>query len=153
MTSALPGLPARLRKCQGVLVDSNILLDVATKDPKWSEWSGNALAECAEQSTLFINPIIYAEVSIGYETIEEMNAALPPGLYERAPLPWEAGFLAGKSFLANRRRGGTRTTPLPDFYIGAHAAIAGLALLTRDAARYHTYFPRVEILSPPPQFL
>jgi predicted nucleic acid-binding protein len=75
-------------------------------------------------------------------------AALPSSIYQRAPLPWEAGFLAGRSFLAYRKRGGVRNTPLPDFYIGAHAAIEGLALLTRDAARYQTYFPRIEILSP-----
>lgn len=134
-------------------MDSNILLDIATNDPKWSAWSGNALAECAEQSTLVINPIIYAEVSIGYATIEALNAALPPSLYERASLPWEAGFLTGKCFLAYRRRGGIRNTPLPDFYIGAHAAIEGLALLTRDAERYQTYFPKVEVLSPPESLL
>lgn len=153
MTPALPGLPARLRECRGVLVDSNILLDIATNDPKWSDWSGTALAECAEQSALVINPIIYAEVSIGYATIEALNAALPISLYERAPLPWEAGFLTGKCFLAYRRRGGIRNTPLPDFYIGAHAAIDGLALLTRDATRYQTYFPKVEVLSPPESLL
>ena len=95
-----------------------------------------------------VNPIIYAEVSVGFSTIEALNAALPTSIYQRAPLPWEAGFLAGKSFLAYRKRGGARNTPLPDFYIGAHAAIEGLALLTRDAARYQTYFPKIEILSP-----
>ena len=87
-------------------------------------------------------------MSIGYTTIEALNAALPSSLYQRDPLPWEAGFLAGKCFLAYRRRGGLRNTPLPDFYIGAHAAIEHLALLTRDVARYQTYFPKVEILSP-----
>lgn len=88
MTQALLGLPTRLRKYRGVLVDSNILLDIATSDPKWSDWSGNALAECAEQSTLVINPIIYAEVSVGYGTIEALNAALPSSLDEREPLPF-----------------------------------------------------------------
>lgn len=149
MTPALPDLASRLRECRGVLVDSNILLDIATNDPKWSDWSGSALAECAEESTLIINPVIYAEVSIGYATIEALNVALPAYLYERAPLPWEAGFLTGKCFLAYRRRGGTRNAPLPDFYIGAHAAIERLALLTRDATRYRTYFPKLEVLSPP----
>lgn len=149
MTPALAGLHARLRNCRGVLVDSNILLDIATNDAKWSKWSGSALAECAEHATLAINPIIYAEVSIGYTTIEALNAALPSSLYRREPLPWEAGFLAGKCFLAYRRRGGQRNTPLPDFYIGAHAAIEHLALLTRDVTRYQTYFPKVEMLSPP----
>ena len=153
MKPVLTSLPARLRNCRGVLVDSNILLDIATNDAKWSEWSGSALAECTEHATLIINPIIYAEVSIGYTTIEALNAALPGSLYQRDPLPWEAGFLAGKCFLAYRRRGGLRNTPLPDFYIGAHAAIEHLALLTRDVARYQTYFPKVEILSPPKDLL
>ncbi|WP_213807146.1 type II toxin-antitoxin system VapC family toxin [Granulicella sp. dw_53] len=148
MKPALVGLPARLRNCRGVLVDSNILLDVATNDVMWSEWSANALAECTEHSSLMVNPIIYAEVSVGFSTIEALNAALPSSIYQRTPLPWEAGFLAGKSFLAYRKRGGVRNTPLPDFYIGAHAAIESLALLTRDAARYKTYFPKIEILSP-----
>ncbi len=146
---ALTGLPARLRHCRGVLVDSNILLDIATNDARWSDWSGSALAECAEHTALIVNPIIYAEVSIGFATIEALNAALPSGVYQRASLPWEAGFLAGKCFLAYRKRGRVRNTPLPDFYIGAHAAIEDLALLTRDAARYQTYLPKVEMLSPP----
>ncbi len=141
-------MATRLRNCRGVLVDSNVLLDIATNDPKWNDWAGNALSECAEHAMLVINPIIYAEVSIGFATIEALNAALPNSLYERAPLPWEAGFLAGKCFLAYRKRGGLRNTPMPDFYIGAHAAIEHLALLTRDAARFRTYFPRLEILSP-----
>jgi predicted nucleic acid-binding protein len=148
MMPALNNLPARLQACHGVLVDSNILLDVATDDPKWAVWSGSALAECAEHATLVINPIIYAEVSIGYSAIEALDSALPRTLYRRDPLPWEAGFLAGKSFLSYRRRGGARNTPLPDFYIGAHAAVEHLALLTRDAPRYRTYFPKLEILSP-----
>ena len=148
MTSMFTGLRARLRARRGVLVDSNVLLDIATNDPNWSTWSGRALAECAEHATLVINPIIYAEVSIRYTTIEALDAALVSTLYHRAPLPWEAGFLAGKCFLQYRRRGGARTSPLPDFYIGAHAAIENLALLTRDAARYHSYFPKLEILAP-----
>ena len=131
-----------------VLVDSNVLLDISTQDAEWSEWSENALAECAEYANLIINPIVYAEVSIGFTTIEALNAALPGDLYQREPLQWEAGFLAGKCFLAYRRSGGKKTSPMPDFYIGAHAAIAGLALLTRDAARFRTYFPKVELLSP-----
>ncbi len=134
-------------------MDSNILLDIATNDEKWSGWSASALAECAEHATLAINPIIYAEVSIGFTTIEALDAALPSALYQREDLPWESGFLAGKCFLAYRRRGGLRNTPLPDFYIGAHAAIEHLALLTRDIGRYETYFPKVEILSPPKNLL
>jgi predicted nucleic acid-binding protein len=148
VTHAIPSLQARIRPHRGVLVDSNVLLDVATNDADWGNWSARALAEVAEHTTLVINPIIYAEVSIGYTTIEALEAVFPAALYQREPLPWEAGFLAGKSFLLYRRRGGSRTAPLPDFYIGAHAAIGGLALLTRDAARYRSYFPKVEILAP-----
>ncbi len=141
-------LRERLRTCRGVLVDSNVLLDVATDDPVWSDWSGSTLAECAEHAQLIINPIVYAEVSIRYSTIEALEAALPADLYRREPLPWEAGFLAGKCFVQYRRRRGARNSPLPDFYIGAHAAVGALALLTRDPARYRTYFPGLEILAP-----
>jgi predicted nucleic acid-binding protein len=148
VTPAITSLQARLKACRGVLVDSNVLLDVATNDPAWGDWSARALAQAAEYATLIINPIIYAEVSIGYSTIEALEAVLPASLYQREPLPWEAGFLAGKSFLLYRRRRGSRTSPLPDFYIGAHAAVERLALLTRDAARYRSYFPKVEILAP-----
>jgi predicted nucleic acid-binding protein len=148
VTPALTRLQARLKGCRGVLVDSNVLLDVATIDPTWGDWSARALAQAVEYVTMIINPIIYAEVSIGYSTIEAVEAVLPASLYQREPLPWEAGFLAGKSFLLYRRRRGSRTSPLPDFYIGAHAAIERLALLTRDGSRYRTYYPQVEILAP-----
>jgi predicted nucleic acid-binding protein len=131
-----------------VLVDSNVLLDVFTEDPRWYRWSSEALEALAENATLAINPIIYAELSIGFERIEELDDALPRDAFRRDPLPWEAAFLAGKCFLDYRRRGGARHSPLPDFYIGAHAAIAGLTLLTRDAARYRTYFPRLHIVAP-----
>jgi predicted nucleic acid-binding protein len=148
MKLALRDLKSRLRNRRGVLVDSNVLLDVATDDAQWAEWSARALAECADYTTLIINPIVYAEVSIGFSTIEALDAALALASYEREALPWEAGFLAGKCFLSYRRRGGQRATPLPDFYIGAHAAIERLALLTRDVAAYRTYFPKLEILGP-----
>jgi len=148
MTRFGASLRTRLSRCRGALVDSNVLLDVATDDRKWGEWSAGALAEVAEHTALIINPIIYAEVSIGYTTIEALDTVLPATLYQREPLPWESGFLAGKSFLQYRRRGGLRSSPLPDFYIGAHAAIGRLALLTRDATRYRSYFPKVEILAP-----
>jgi predicted nucleic acid-binding protein len=148
MRLALANLSDRLAGRQGVLVDSNVLPDVATDDPVWAAWSGQALAQCAEFAPLAINPIIYAEVSAGYRTIEALNAALPASVFSRSPLPWEAGFLAGKCFLDYRRRGGKRPTPLPDFYIGAYAAIEGLAILTRDDARYRTYFPKLEVLAP-----
>jgi len=130
------------------LVDSNVVLDVLTEDPNWFAWSSEALEQRAERSILVINPIIYAEISIGFDRVEELDEAVPPTLFRRDPLPWDAGFLAGKSFVAYRRRGGARLAPLPDFYIGAHAAVAGMALLTRDASRYRTYFPRLEILAP-----
>lgn len=145
---ALFSLQQRLHGCRGVLVDSNVLMDVASNDLHWANWSRQALAECAEHSSLIVNPIIYAEVSVGYLTIEALNTALPCDVYQREPMPWEAGFLAGKCFLEYRRRGGPRNSPLPDFYIGAHAAIGNLALLTRDAGRFRTYFPKLEVLSP-----
>lgn len=148
MTPAIVRLAERLETCRGILVDSNVLLDVATSDKVWGQWSEAALAQCAECTTLFINPIIYAEVSIGYTTIEALEAALAPNLFQREHLPWQAGFLAGRCFLQYRRRGGRKTSPLSDFYIGAHAAISRLAILTRDTAGYRSYFPRLEILSP-----
>ncbi len=106
------------------------------------------LARCAEGGMLVINPIIYAEVSIGFERIEELEEVFPADSFRRDPLPWEAAFLAGKCFLEYRRRGGARRSPLPDFYIGAHAAVAGLPLLTRDARRYRTYFPHLTLFAP-----
>ena len=131
-----------------VLVDSNVLLDVLTEDERWFDWSATALESAATRSRLCINPLIYSEVSVGFERIEALDAALPPSMISRLPLPWEAGFLAGKAFFQYRRRGGVRSAPLPDFYIGAHAAIAGLPLLTRDARRYRTYFPTLELIAP-----
>jgi predicted nucleic acid-binding protein len=126
-----------------------VILDVVTDDPRWSEWSSAMLARCAEGGMLVINPIIYAEISIGFERVEELDEVLDEDSFLRHPLPWEAAFLAGKCFLEYRRRGGSRRSPLPDFYIGAHAAVAGLPLLTRDARRYRTYFSGLLILSPP----
>ena len=131
-----------------VLVDSNVLLDVLTEDPRWSSWSMKALAEQGDRDVLAINPIIYAEVSIGFMRIEEIDAALPPPIFHRLALPWEAAFLAGKCFLAYRKRGGVRVSPLPDFYVGAHASVSGMKLLTRDATRYRTYFPKLRLIAP-----
>ena len=131
-----------------VLVDSNVLLDVITEDPEWARWSAEQIERVAEESVLCINPIVYAEVSIGFERVEDLEAALPPESFRRDSLPWGAAFLAGKCFLAYRRRGGRRRSPLPDFYIGAHAAIGGMTLLTRDARRYRTYFPRLDLIAP-----
>lgn len=106
------------------------------------------LSECADQTTLNINPIIYAEVSIGFERIEELETALPVSFFRRLDLPWEVAFLAGKSFWQYRQRGGNKRSPLPDFYIGAHAVIADMILLTRDINRYQSYFPTLELLIP-----
>ncbi len=131
-----------------VLVDSNVILDVLTEDARWLAWSAEALAHAAERDILVINPIIYAEVSVRFERIEELEEALPDSLFRREPLPWEAGFLAGKCFRSYRRQGGARRAPLPDFYIGAHAAVRAMTLLTRDATRYRTYFPTLALIAP-----
>ncbi|MBI2565537.1 MAG: type II toxin-antitoxin system VapC family toxin [Candidatus Schekmanbacteria bacterium] len=131
-----------------VLVDSNVILDVLTESEEWFDWSAAALARCADEGELAINPIIYAEVSIRFERIEALDDALAPSQFVRLALPWEAAFLAGKCFLAYRRKGGVRRSPLPDFYIGAHAAVGSLTLLTRDGSRYRTFFPNLEIISP-----
>lgn len=131
-----------------VLVDSNVLLDVLTDDPIWSSWSTEALESAAETNPLVINPVIYSEVSIRFSRIEEVEAALPRAQFRREHIPYEAAFLAGKVFVDYRRRGGSKTSPLPDFFIGAHAAVAGYTLLTRDAARYRAYFKGLRLIAP-----
>ena len=131
-----------------VLVDSNVILDIVTEDRHWFEWSSRELARLADDHALIINPIIYSEVSVGFARVEDLEAALPAEYFRREPLPWDAGFLAGKCFLRYRRAKGSRHAPLPDFYIGAHAAVRGIPLLTRDAARYKTYFPQLILISP-----
>jgi predicted nucleic acid-binding protein len=132
----------------GTLVDSNVLLDVLTDDPTWRDWSSDALADAAEAGPLYINPLIYAEVSVRFTTVEALEDALPLQDFRREPLPWAAAFLAGKAFLDYRRNQGTKSTTLPDFFIGAHAAVAELGLLTRDVGRYRTYFPTVALITP-----
>ncbi|MGH9381915.1 MAG: type II toxin-antitoxin system VapC family toxin [Thermoanaerobaculia bacterium] len=131
-----------------ILVDSSVLLDVITEDPTWGEWSADTLQQLAEEAVLVINPLIYAEVSIRYETIEELEAVLPIDLYRREPLPWEAAFLAGKAFLEYRRRGGVKRAPLPDFYTCAHAAVRRYRLLTRDPSPCRPHFPTVSLIAP-----
>jgi len=131
-----------------VLVDSNVILDVVTEDPQWFEWSAQMLANYANQGPLVINPLIYAEISLGFNQVAELEAALTINFFRRDPLPYEAAFLAGQRFLEYRRRGGERRSPLPDFYIGAHAAVTGTPLLTRDVNRYRTYFPAVQLITP-----
>jgi predicted nucleic acid-binding protein len=130
------------------LVDTNVLLDVLTEDPKWFDWSAEALAQAADRGVLVINHVIYAEVSVQFSRIEDLDEALPPGDYVRATLPWHAAFLAGKCFVKYRKLGGERRSPLPDFFIGAHAAVERWRLLTRDASRYRTYFPTIDVIAP-----
>jgi predicted nucleic acid-binding protein len=132
----------------GSLIDANVLLDVLTEDPAWLPWSLAALAEAADAGPLWLNPIIYAEVSVRFSRVEDLEAALPADEYRRAALPWEAAFLAGKVFTRYRRNAGSKRSPLPDFFIGAHAAVAKLALVTRDEARYRAYFPSVRLVAP-----
>jgi predicted nucleic acid-binding protein len=131
-----------------VLVDSNVLLDVAYGDPRWASWSSTALASVADEAVLVVNPLIYAEVSVRYGSIEAVESAMPTSLYRREDIPYEAAFLAGKAYVQYRERGGKRRSILPDILIGAHAAIAGYRMLTRDPRRYRSYFPTLELISP-----
>ena len=133
---------------QTTLVDSNILMDVLTGDPLWAGWSESHLVDALDAGRLVINPLVYAEVSTSFDRIEDLDDALPTRDFEREALPYEAGFLAGTAFLAYRRRGGARRSPLADFYIGAHAAVRNYRLLTRDARRYRTYFPTLQLTAP-----
>jgi predicted nucleic acid-binding protein len=132
-----------------VLVDSNVLIDVVNDDPVWGVWSREALERTATHDLLVVNPIIYAEVSAGFARAEDVERAFPSADFRREQIPYEAAFLAGKAHVAYRRRGGRSRSPLPDFYVGAHAAVCGHRLLTRDASRYRSYFPRLDIIAPP----
>lgn len=132
----------------GVILDSNVLLDIFMEDPVWFEWSSKIVAYYAERTELIINPIIYAEVSIGFKKIEELEEVLATQYFTREGLPWEAAFLAGKAFLSYKKNKGLKTSPLPDFYIGAHAAITQRPLVTRDPQVYRNYFPKLKIISP-----
>ena len=131
-----------------ILIDSNILIDVMGGDPVWGERSAQALVDAADGAELAINPIIYAEISIGFPSEAALESVLGSTGLRRLDLPYAAAFVAGKAFLEYRRRGGLRSSPLPDFYIGAHAAVAGIPLLTRDLSRYRTYFPKLELMTP-----
>jgi predicted nucleic acid-binding protein len=133
---------------KGILVDSNIILDVFLDDPNWADWSESKLAEFSSITKLFINPVVYSEVSIGFKRIEELESALNRAGFQLLEIPKEALFLAGKAFLKYRKNRGTKISPLPDFYIGAQAAIFEMDLITRDVARYRTYFPTVKLISP-----
>lgn len=131
-----------------VLVDSNVILDIFTQDSAWFDWSSAALEEAVDDSVAVINPIIYAEVSVHFSGIEELDFKLPLDRFRRDQLPWTAAFLAGKAYRIYRRNAGAKRSPIPDFYIGAHAAVAGFRLLTRDPTLYRSYFPTVKLLSP-----
>lgn len=130
------------------LIDSNVLIDVIEKTLDWSDWSVEALETAGSEGSIVINQVIYAEVSVRYSDTDELDRDLPIDLFQREQIPWPAAFLAGKAFVDYRRRGGRRRSPLPDFFIGAHAAVTGLRLLTRDPLRYRTYFPTVELIAP-----
>lgn len=131
-----------------ILVDSNVWLDVLTEDPRWGAWSQEALQEAGSTAQLTINPIVYAEISVRFSRIEDLDAVLPRTVVRRESIPYQAAFLAGKVFLDYKRRGGRARSPLPDFFIGAHAAVAGYRLLTRDSKRYRSAFPTVPLIAP-----
>ncbi len=133
---------------KGLLVDSNVILDIFLDDPNWADWSESTLADYSEHTTLYINTIIYTEVSVGFNRIEELESALHKGGFQMLEIPKESLFLAGKAYLKYKRGKGIKKSPLPDFYIGAQAAVLNLDLITRDEGRYRTYFPTVRIICP-----
>jgi len=130
------------------LVDTNVLLDLGTDDPDWADWSVRQLDAAGLRGELIIDDVVYAELSVRFETIEALDAVVNDARLTMAAIPRGALFLAGKAFQRYRAAGGTRTGVLPDFFIGAHAAVAGLTLLTRDARRYRQYFPSVDLITP-----
>jgi predicted nucleic acid-binding protein len=131
-----------------ILVDTNVLVDLLTDDPVWADWSTDAFCACMDHARLVIDTTVYAELAVRYDTVEALEQMVDASGLQREHVPWSAAYLAGKAFERYRRGGGTRRSPLPDFYIGAHAAVAGMSLLTRDASRYRTYFPTVELIAP-----
>ncbi len=130
------------------MIDSNVILDIVTEDKEWFEWSSYIVKLLSQEEIFLINSVIYSEVSIGFKKIEEVEELFVSDYFVREPIPWEACFLAGKCFLSYRKKGGLTTNPLPDFFIGAHALVRGTKLLTRDTARYRTYFPQLQLISP-----
>ena len=131
-----------------LLVDTNVILDVVEDDPEWAGWSQAQLDAASLSQAIAINAVIYSELSLAFGRIEELEAMLEQAGFRVEPIPREALFLAGKVFLQYRRRGGTKTDVLPGFFIGAHAAVAGVPLLTRDTTRYETYFPGLQLIAP-----
>jgi predicted nucleic acid-binding protein len=130
------------------MLDTNVLLDIFTADPKWLDWSTAQFRQASAEGPILINPIVYAELAAGFDSRADLDHWLRPALFKRLPLPYEAGFRASRAFLEYRRGGGTKTSPLPDFYIGAHAETAGFTLVTRDVARYRTFFPKLTLITP-----
>lgn len=130
------------------MVDSCVLLDVLTEDPKWFSWSSEQIAQAAENGFIIINPVIYSEISISFERIEDIESIFSDDVFVYRPIPKEAAFLAGKCFLKYRRSGGNKSLPLPDFFIGAHASIEGLPLITRDVKRFQTYYSTLKLIHP-----
>lgn len=133
---------------QQYLIDTNIIIDASDPKAEWYAWSSSQLIRAADSGQVLINPIIYAELAGYADSEEQMESILTDMLLERADLPWNAAFLAGRAFVAYRRKGGAKTAPLPDFYIGAHAQVARFTLLTRDTNRYRTYFPDLDLIAP-----
>lgn len=133
---------------QSMLIDSNVLIDIFSDSKDWFQWSRDKLTYLSQHTRLYINPIIYSEISIGFNKIEELEDCLGHLPIQLKEIPKEALFLAGKAFLNYRRKGGAKALPLPDFYIGAHAAVNGWAVITRDPKRMHYYYPGLEIISP-----
>ncbi|MFO8089493.1 MAG: type II toxin-antitoxin system VapC family toxin [Desulfatiglandaceae bacterium] len=133
---------------KGVLVDSNVILDVFSNDLKWADWSESKLEEYSEHTFLYINAIIYSEISIGFNFIEDLESAISKVGFQLLEIPKEALFLAGKAYIKYKRRKGVKRTALPDFFIGAQAAVLNLELLTRDVSKYQSYFPTVKLIAP-----
>ncbi len=132
----------------GVLIDSCVLLDLFTNDPHWADWSESTLERYSQTNTLYINSIVYTEISIGFEKIEEVEEAISTLGIKVLEISREALFLTGKAFIRYRRNKGTKNSPLPDFFIGAHSAVTQLDLITRDLSKYKTYFPQVNLIHP-----
>lgn len=132
----------------GILVDSCVLLDLFTNDPDWADWSEKILGQYGQTNTLYINSIIYTEVSIGFNRIEEVEVALDQTGIRVLEIPREALFLAGKVYRNYRKRKGAKYSTLPDFFIGAHALVSSFDLMTRDISRFKTYFPNLNLISP-----
>jgi predicted nucleic acid-binding protein len=130
------------------LVDSNVLVDIFHSDAEWKDWSEGRVEAARRSGNLVINQLVYAEICAGYPTQRHADQALSSAIYRRESLPWEAAFNAARAFVAYRRSGGTKRSPLPDFYIGAHAELRGYSLLTRDPAKYRRYFPTLQIIAP-----